>query len=103
MGDCNSSESTVTVPVTSKEENPDSNFIGGINPLQSFVDEHWKKYDTENAGILEKDKVKQMVKENGGGDLNEDKFETCFSAVDKDGSGKMNKDDFLAFYKEYKA
>ena len=42
-----------------------------------------------------------MVSENGGGEFGEEKFETCFTAVDKDNSGKMNKDDFMAFYKDY--
>ena len=76
--------------------------------IAKVVEDIWGTYDKNNSRALDKDEIKQFVKntlkEMTDGDdndeFNEEDFNKCFEKFDKDGSGTIDKDEMALFIKK---
>lgn len=76
--------------------------------IQVLVDEIWCQYDVDDSGVLEKDEVKQFVKEylpelKQGFKYSEDGFEALFKEFDLDGNGSVDRFEMTEFIKKIAA
>lgn len=76
-----------------------------LKKIQSMVDEIWAKFDTDGNGHLDKAETYKLALETiaavqPGMELSEEQFETLFTSIDKDGSGKIVKLEMAHFIKK---
>ena len=69
------------------------------------VEEIWKKFDTNNSGVLEKEQAKAFLLEEltalTGTDPTDDELERNFNIIDEDASGTLDKEEVLKFLKGF--
>ena len=75
--------------------------------ISKCVEEIWTKYDKDSNGHLDKDEVRQFIKdllsdnkqlrETEGSAYNDAEFEETFRSFDKDGSGSVDKEEMAKF------
>ena len=78
--------------------------------LLECVEQIWNEYDKDKSGYLDKAECKDFIMStvdemegipmpSAEGDGPEEEFEKCFSEVDRDGNGKISKEEMLGFIK----
>ena len=69
------------------------------------VEEIWKKYDTNNSGVLEKDQGKAFLMAElssmTGVAPGDEELERNFNIIDEDASGSLDKEEVLKFLKGF--
>ena len=79
--------------------------------ITKCVEEIWSKYDKDDSGCLDKDEVRQFVKdllsdnqqirEADGSAYDNAEFEECFRQFDADGSGTIDREEMAKFIEKF--
>ena len=80
---------------------PDINSI-----LMECIDQLWDLYDQDGTGYLDREEAQLFFHDCMGGkngydnELRDSDFEACFTRLDSDGNGVLNKEEMVVFIKE---
>ena len=99
----------VIVPEVVSEQEPDEETLKKISEMQQlkvqhYIQEIWKKFDTDGNGTLDKAEFKNFVSETMSELIGEDKtdlieqdFEKVFNGFDADSGGSINQEEMYNF------